>query len=128
MAAFCHSTPRVPSSSLNRRTLLSSPLALAVFPATAEAAPRETPVLRLFRRYEALDARIEELPGDVPEEVINAAIDELYALERTLEGTPSQCALDIVVKVAVASHFGLFDAGSVDDLVWKEARTMLKAA
>ncbi|MGC9448569.1 hypothetical protein [Cereibacter johrii] len=128
MATHCHNTPGLPSSSLNRRAVLTSSLALAALPATAKASPQETPVLRLFRRHEALDARIEALPGDVPEEVINAAIDELYALEQTLEDTPSQCALDIVAKVAVASRYGLFDAGSDDDLVWKEARTMLEAA
>ncbi|WP_420023243.1 hypothetical protein ACN9JG_00050 [Cereibacter azotoformans] len=116
----------LPSSSLNRRAVLASPLALAAVPAAiAQAQPHETPVLRLFREWEAMHARNDALPGDVPD----AMLDELLSLEQELRSTPSEGVADFAAKVVAFTFWG--GATLSEDYapeIWEEARALLGSA
>ncbi|RHZ91861.1 hypothetical protein D1122_20630 [Cereibacter sphaeroides] len=114
---------------ITRRAALATPLAFAAtIPAVAEAQPQETPVLRLFREWQALDDVLDALPRETSEEVLEGMIDDLYALEDRLLATPSQGALDIVAKASVAARFGLSTGTAHDHLMWAEARELLERA
>lgn len=113
---------------ITRRAALATPLALAATIPAAESQPQETPILRLFREWQALDDVLDALPSDIPEEVLESMIDDLHTLEEHLLDTPSQGALDIVAKASVAARFGLSSGTDHDHLMWAEARELLGRA
>uniref|UniRef100_A4WNT1 Twin-arginine translocation pathway signal n=1 Tax=Cereibacter sphaeroides (strain ATCC 17025 / ATH 2.4.3) TaxID=349102 RepID=A4WNT1_CERS5 len=108
---------------ITRRAALAAPLALAAAPAAAaEARPQETPVLRLFREWEAMDAQIDKLSG----EAADAMLADLLALELRLRSTPSTGVADFAAKVVAFSFWGgaCLDACDAPE-IWAEARALL---
>ena len=88
---------------VTRRALLGAvPLALAT-PVRAAALPpmasAETPVLRLFRQWDALRADTEDRSRPMSDEELEARIERLHALERQMEGQPTTCVADLAAEV-----------------------------
>lgn len=133
MAAHCHNTPGLPSASLRngvtRRSALTLPLALAAmapaFTGVPVLAHADTPVLRLYRQWDAMRAAEDAVLGEVPQAMLEAR----SALEARILKTPSVCAADFAAKLAAFTCWGecvltAMDAGQI----WDEARTLLGRA
>ena len=114
--------PALPA--VTRRTLFGALPFACAGAAMAQAGddPLETPVLRLFREWEAMCAAHDAMPGDIPDE----AFYERHALELRMLSTPSTCAADFAAKVVAVTHWGgcaLDECGAPE--IWAEARQLL---
>ncbi|WYK04477.1 hypothetical protein DWF04_015835 [Cereibacter sphaeroides f. sp. denitrificans] len=120
-AATCSAAP---DDRERRAVLIGLPLAAAALavPLVTKAS-EETPVLRLFREWQALNDRIDAFDGDTPDTML----EELSALELRLRITPSVGVADFAAKVAAFTHWG--HAVICEDYapeIWAEARMMLE--
>lgn len=115
---------------ITRRAAFATPLALAAtIPAVAKAQPQETPVLRLFREWQAVSDRLDALGVNTPDEMLDEGLDELNALELKLRATPSVSAADFAAKVVAFSFWGgaMLTAADAPE-IWAEARELLGRA
>lgn len=92
-----------------RRSLLrAAPALLApsvlAGPALAET---DTPILRLFREWDALQAYW----NGAPEDEEDALLAEDTRLESAIEAEPVTCLADLAAKIVVASCYGDFAPG-----------------
>lgn len=104
-----------------RRELLTALPATVALPAAAISA-EETPIMRLFRKWDAThaaggramtDAECERLCG------------EMLLIERSIMSSPSVNQQDFIAKVVAATNWGDF---GLDDFapLWGEARRFLR--
>ncbi|MFB2595451.1 hypothetical protein ACEYYB_11430 [Paracoccus sp. p4-l81] len=113
---------------MNRRDLLTAvPVAVAAL-AVPAAAEVETPVMRLFREWQAArDA--EEATASADEAAYDAAWEVRYAVEKRLMAEPSQNGRDWMLKVCAWSYWG--EGGGPDTReapqLWAEARALIAA-
>ncbi|ULB09563.1 hypothetical protein ORIO_06445 [Cereibacter azotoformans] len=108
---------------ITRRAVMAAPLALAAAPAAvAQVQPHDTPVLRLFREWEAMDAQMDKLSG----EAADAMFADLLALELRLRSTPSTGVADFAAKVVAFTFWGgacLYEGDAPE--IWEEARALM---
>ncbi|WP_101341513.1 hypothetical protein [Cereibacter azotoformans] len=84
-----------------------------------------TPILRLFREWEAMDAQMDKLSG----EAADAMLADLLALELRLRSTPSTGVADFAAKVVAFTFWGgacLYEGDAPE--IWEEARALLGSA
>lgn len=115
---------------MNRRALLnlaSAALAATATPAAALciADPADTPVMRLFREWEAADRAAHLSTGDECDRLLDAR----FQIELRLIEAPAHTAADVLMKIIAWTSYG--DAG-IDGLdthgVWAEARALVGGA
>lgn len=121
------------SAQFSRRHLLTAAPAAGLTAMMAGAVPveavTETPVAALFREWtaaRATEAAIYAATDDEDEH--NRAWDAAWDAEKRLLAAPSQCAADVLMKLAAWSRFGTDDSeASSRHLapVWAEARVMV---
>jgi hypothetical protein len=102
--------PALPS--LTRRSLLrASPALLApcllAGPALAEA---ETPILRLFREWDAAEADVNDRDLPIDDAELDRAVESIHALEERIEAEPITCLADLAAKFMVSTVYGDFPA------------------
>jgi len=90
--------------------------------------PPDTPVMKLFREWEAMLAAEEALPPGTPDQVSDAMLFERIALENRLCETPSQCAADFAAKLVAFTSWGdcTLTKGEAPAM-WEEACQLLEA-
>lgn len=113
-----------PDDIARRALLIGLPLAgsaLAV-PLAVKAAT-ETPVLLLFREWEAMNAQMDTLVG----EAADSMLENILAVERRLRCTPCTGVADFAAKVAAFTFWGgaCLDEEDAPE-IWAEARAMLR--
>ncbi|MEL5876050.1 hypothetical protein [Cereibacter sphaeroides] len=127
MADHCHNTLGLPSASLpaavTRRAALAGPLAVAALAPAFNGVPAlaqdDTPVLRLYRQWEAMRAAEDAVLGEVPQAM----------LEARLLKAPSVCAADFAAKLAAFTCWGECVLTAMDAVqIWDEARMLLGRA
>lgn len=103
MTPFPGHDPALPT--VTRRTLLRASPAFCVglLPAQA-AADADTPILRLFREWDALQAYW----NGAPEDEEDALLAEDTRLESAIEAEPVTCLADLTAKIVVSSCYGDF--------------------
>lgn len=100
---------------VSRRSLLRAAPALlapALLASPALAAAGEdpdTPVLALFRAWDALHADLET----IPDEEVEAAAERLHAMERRILAEPATGLRDLAAKVVASSCYGDFPVEAV---------------
>lgn len=120
-AATCSAAP---DDRARRALLIGLPLASAALAVPlVTTADEETPVLRLFLDWQALNDRIDAFDVEPPDEML----DELSALELRLRATPSVGVADFAAKVAAFTYWGGAPLSAADaPEIWAEARMMLE--
>lgn len=114
-----------------RRALLTSaPVAAVTTAPVAYAAEGETPIMRLFREWDAAQAAEDAAyAAGESDENCDAKSNIRSALEKQMMATPSEDARDFLCKIAAQTAFGAF---SLDDdernpALWAEARALIGA-
>lgn len=115
---------------MNRRALLKlAPAALAATTAPAAALcivdPLETPVMRLFREWQAGYEYLESPATDgIADEMFNAELDRVNALAERLVDIPSENAQDVCAKIVAFTYNGSMfpdDGGRLSKYVMADA-------
>ena len=116
---------------MDRRSFMAAAPALALVGAgTAEAATRETPILRLFREYEAITeaAGVHVCSGtgkDEDEELERLFYRERDQIEGEMMALPCTCAADFAAKVIVDTCKGGLYSNWETGAIWIEARALI---
>lgn len=122
---------------MNRRALFKAiPAAIVASAAPAAALcvvdPAETPVMRLFREWQAADAAEAKVwaggpDWDAPE--VKAASERICGIMDRIHVTPAITPTDMLVKLCVMADFGQGEyLGADSDAIWDEALAMLEVA
>lgn len=116
---------------MKRREILTIAPAAGVAAMMAGAIPaqadKETPVMALFREWQAATDRLEDLPYD--DHAFDVALIARREIEMKLIETPAQGAVDVLAKVCAWTRFGecvLLD-GDCPARVFDEMHTALEA-
>ena len=97
---------------VTRRSLLrASPALLApsllAGPALASA---DTPILRLFREWDAAEAAANCSEWPLGDDDLDSAVDGISTLEERIEAEPVTCLADLAAKIIVSTCWGDFPA------------------
>lgn len=102
-----------------RRVLRGSPAALCIVD------PAETPVMRLYREWQATMAAWNAMPLDIPMEDDSRMCTRLSQIEDEMMIIPSQTPKDMAIKMLVGHGFGDHSGLDYDGLAWAEARALI---
>ncbi|MEZ5723918.1 MAG: hypothetical protein R3E47_02330 [Paracoccaceae bacterium] len=119
---------------MNRRNLLAAAPAAAMAACAsgalaASAAVSETPVMRIFREWEAMSAYLDgEAARSMSEDEYDTLVDDRHEIEKTMMATPAQNARDVLLKLSAWTDFGALGIGSDETgvgLFWQEVRDLI---
>lgn len=116
---------------MNRRVLLTAVPASALSAAipTSAMSYADTPVMHLYRGWQAQARKIEEAPRDMPEDEFDALVEVQTEIENRMMMTPAQAIHDFVIKVVIFTDEGLFQlpGRTENPAFWREAVAIVKA-
>lgn len=122
------------SAQINRRALLSALPAAALVPAAAlsgEVLPpiTETPVMRLFREWDAIYQFQNGETGHLTDDEFNTYSDRRIEMEDRVLGMPVEGPSDFAAKVVMLTNYGDHDLRSPEYYpeFWAEARALVAA-
>jgi len=110
------------------QVLTREPAALLTLPAAADASPEDTPIMLLFRKWQAAWA-IEQAAYDADEsdDICEALGDARLDLEKQMLALPAVDPRDFICKIAAWTDFGVFSPPD-DRRLWVEARALIGGA
>ncbi len=117
----CANTP-----TMSRRTLLAALPAtgIALAPYTLAFASQPTPILILFREWEAARANANGVSDDDCEKFVA----RMTSLEDQMSEIPSRTVADLAAKIAAYSSWGDFALPNEPHPIWNDMRQHLSAA
>ena len=97
-------------SAVSRRSLLrASPALLAPSLLAGPAlASGDTPILRLFREWDAAEAAANNSDWPLGDDDLDSGVDGISTLEERIEAEPVTCLADLAAKIIVSTCWGDF--------------------